>query len=217
MPKNTMFFLFLLLPNIAFSSSGSCSNTVLSDYLMSEDNIIVSFKVINSQFSDNNFIEIEITKEFYSEKIENINIKIDTENGFSPMLSAFEKNIEWLTVISKFNDSYIIAGCAPMLVVENETVIGDTGIDILTNIDKPVSVQMFDLALNAFQQGISLADKVCKSSNSYCTERATYDIKTGTLSLPSVEYTSFGFKVYAKAKLEKVSEDITTFVITEIE
>ncbi|NOQ13790.1 MAG: hypothetical protein GQ583_04820 [Methyloprofundus sp.] len=182
MVKDFMFFLFLLLPNIAFSSSGSCSNTALSDYLMYEDNIIVSFKVINSQFSDNNFIEIEITKEFYSKKIENINIKIDTENGFGPMLSTFEKNIEWLTVISKFKDSYIIAGCAPMLIIENETVIGDTGIDILTKIDKPVSVQMFDLALNAFQQGISLADKVCKSSNSYCTERATYDIKTGTLS-----------------------------------
>ncbi|WP_428355400.1 hypothetical protein [Methyloprofundus sp.] len=179
--------------------------------------IIVSFRVINSEFSENNFIEIEITKEFYSNKIESSNIKIDKENGFGPMLSTFEKNIEWLTVISKFNDSYIIAGCAPTLIIENEMVIGETGIDILNKRDKQVSVQMFDLALNAFQQGISLADKVCKSSNRYCTERATYDIKTGTLSLPSVEYTSFGFKVYAKAKLEKVSEGIETFVITEIE
>jgi len=217
MLKNAMFLLFLLFPNIAFSSSGSCSNTLLSDYLMHENNIIVSFKVINSQFSDNNFIEIEITKEFYSNKMESTNIKIDTENGFGPELSTFEKNIEWLTVISKFKDSYIIAGCAPVLTIENKMVIGETGINILNELDKPVSVQIFDLALNAFQQGISSANKVCKSSNTYCTERATYDIKTGILSLPSVEYTSFGFKVYAKAKLEKVSEDIKIFVITEIE
>jgi len=187
---------------------------------MNEDNIIVSFRVINSQFADNNFIEIEITKEFYSNKMESTNIKV-RENGFGPMLSTFEKNIEWLTVITKFKDFYITAGCAPVLTIEDKMVIGETGIDILNETGKPVSVQMFDLALNAFQQGISSADKVCKSPNSYCTERATYDIETGILSLPSVEYEKsfFGFesRSYAKAKLKKVSEDIKTFVITEIE
>ena len=34
----------------------------------------------------------------------------------------------------------------------------------------------------------------------------------------SVEYRSrWGFKVYARAKMKKISNDLTTFVITEIE
>lgn len=187
---------------------------------MHENNIIVSFKVINSQFSENsesNFIEIEVTKEFYSNKIENTLIKIDTENGFGPTLNMFEKNIEWLTVISKFKDSYIVSGCAPTLTIENGILTGETGIDILKKSSQPVSVQMFDLALNAFQQGISSADDVCKSSNSYCNERATYDFKTGSLSLPSVEYKYFGVKIYANVMMKKVSKDIKTFEITKIE
>ncbi len=214
--------LLLLLPNIAFSSN--CGIQKLSNYLMNEDNIIVSFKVINSQFLENserNFIDIEIKKEFFPQKIESTNIRIDTENGFGPALSTFKKDTEWLTVLSKFKNSYIIAGCAPTLTIEDRNVIGDTGIEILNETSKPVNIQMFELALNAFQQGIGLADKVCKSPNSYCTDRATYDIETGILSLPSVEYEKsfIGFKSrsYAKAKLEKVSENIKTFVITEIE
>jgi hypothetical protein len=220
MNKNYLICLLLLFPNIAFSSSGSCHpNTKLSDYLMHENNIIVSFKVIDRQFSENsdsNFIEIDVKKEFYSNKIENTIIKIDTENGFGPTLNMFKKDIEWLTVISKFKNSYIFSGCAPTLRIENGILIGETGIDILKKSSEPISVQMFDLALNAFQQGISLADNVCKSSNSYCTERATYDVKTGSLSLPSIEYTYFGIKTYAKVRMEKVSDHIKTFEITEI-
>lgn len=220
MPKKYIICVFLLPPNIVLANSGSCANTKLSDYLMHENNIVVSFKVINSQFlenSESNFIEIEVTNEFYSNKIENTNIVIDTENSFGPALKMFKKNIEWLTVLSKFNDSYIISGCAPSLTIENGLIIGETGIDILNQSTKPLSLEMFDLALNAFQQGISSADKVCKSLNSYCTERATYDIETGSLSLPSVEYSSFGFKAYAKVRMEKVSDDIKTFEITAIE
>ncbi|WP_428356489.1 hypothetical protein [Methyloprofundus sp.] len=221
MLKNYIVGLLLMLPSVAFSTSGSCSNTQLSDYLMHEDNIIVSFRVIDSQFSgqiDNNFIEIEITKEFYSKKLTDTRIKIETENGFGPALSTFTKNIEWLTVLSKYKDTYIFAGCAPTLTIENAIVQGETGINVLDQMGDSVSVEMLELALNAFQQGISSADSVCKSSNSYCSERATYNIETGVLNLPSVEYTSlFGGKVYAKAKMQKVSNDLKTYQITELE
>lgn len=222
MIKGYLISFLLLLPNIVFSSN--CSDIKLSDYLMDESKIIVSFKVINSQFlenSESNFIDIEVTKAFFPKKIENVNIRIDSEIEFGPTLRTFEKDTEWLAVLSKFNNSYFIAGCASTLIIENGSIIGDTGIEILHETSEPVSVHLFELALNAFQQGISLADQVCKRSNSYCTERATYDIETGVLSLPSVEYEQsfFGFKSrsYAKAKLEKVSEDIKTFVVTEIE
>ncbi|WP_221893707.1 hypothetical protein [Bathymodiolus japonicus methanotrophic gill symbiont] len=51
MLKNALICLLWLLPNIAFATSGSCSNTQLADYLMHEDKSIVSFTMVNSQFS----------------------------------------------------------------------------------------------------------------------------------------------------------------------
>jgi len=219
MLKIYLVFLFLL-PNIAFATSGSCSNTQLSDFLMHEANIIVSFTVIDSQFSvqtENNFIEIEISREFYSNKLQQTRITIDTENGFAPELSKFSKNIEWLTVLAKYKDTYIIAGCAPTLTIENTLVQGKTGIQVLDNKSAPVDVEMLDLALQAFQQGISSADAVCKSANTYCNEKTSYDIETGILNLPSVEYTTFiGNKAYAKATMQQMSDDSNTFRITEI-
>lgn len=50
MLKNFIVSLLLMLPNIAFSTSSSYSNTQLSDYFMYGDTIIVSFRVIDSQF-----------------------------------------------------------------------------------------------------------------------------------------------------------------------
>lgn len=112
----------------------------------------------------------------------------------------------------------LLQDAAPALTIENEMVLGETGINILGKMGDSVSLGMLDLALNAFQQEINSADNVCKSPNSYCTERAIYNIETGILNLPSIEYTPFlGGKIYTKTKMQKVGDDLTTFLIAEIE
>lgn len=219
MLKNTLICCLFMLPNIAFSTSGSCSKTPLSHYLLHEDNIIVSFTVTASEFSEpnKNFIDIAISKEFYSHKLPDTRIIIAAENGFGPPLSTFSKNIEWLTVLSKHKNTYIIAGCAPVLSIENGMVQGETGLDVLSQIGAPVSIEILDIALTAFQQGIRSADDVCQSTNSYCTNRTTYDVNTGILNLPSVEYSSFfGSKIYGQVKMQQTSGAIDAFKIIEI-
>lgn len=158
MIKKYILIFLLLLPTTAFSASGGCSSVQLSDFLMHEKNIIVSFKVIDSQFLPGtgiHFIELEISREFYSNKITKTILKIDTENEFGPALSSFAKNVEWLTVITQVDDFYVIAGCAPRLIIENDMVVGETGIAVLDKLETEVSVEMLDLVLGAFQQGIS--------------------------------------------------------------
>lgn len=227
MIKSYIICLILLLPNITFADL-RCSPAPLAEYLMygGEDGpTIVSFKVIKGYPFPGHVqtLEVEIIKAFFPKKIENTHMQIGTASiSDDPKISMFKKDTEWLAVIWGSDDFNEMAGCGSTLAIKNGNIKGNTGIEILNETNEPVSVQMFELALNAFQQGISLADQVCKSSNSYCTERATYDIDTGILSLPSVEY-EFGvipgaeIRHHTKVKLKKVGEGIKTFVITEIE
>ena len=88
----------------------------------------------------------------------------------------------------------------------------------MDNDDNPVSIELFDMTLGIFQQGLSLADTVCQSAsaNAYCVKRATYDLETGILDLPSVEFLRFGFRNYTKAKLQKTGDNPMTFSVMEI-
>jgi len=64
---------------------------------------------------------------------------------------------------------------------------GQTGKVVLDELDDGITPEKFTLALNAYQQGISSADIVCRNTNSHCSgARATYDVETGVLNLPTV-------------------------------
>jgi len=81
MLRNSIICLLFILPNIAFSSSARCSDIPLSNFLMHEDNVIVSFTVTDCQLSQQagtHFIKIEITTAFYSTKLNNSRLKIET-------------------------------------------------------------------------------------------------------------------------------------------
>ena len=82
---------------------------------------------------------------------------------------------------------YIFAACAPKLKIENGTIMGSTGISALDESDSEITIEQFKLALQAYQQGISSADLICRNLNSHCSRaRATFDTRTGILNLPTV-------------------------------
>ena len=101
-----LFCLILVSPNVAFPS---CANLLLSDYVRNEANILVSFTVTDSQIStivNDSYIDISITEEFNTSFIDDPRIRIDTESDlFGPPLSEFTENIEWLSVLTKTEES----------------------------------------------------------------------------------------------------------------
>lgn len=219
MPYKYLICVLLMFPNVAFAL---CANNSLSDYAMRENSIFVAFEVTSRHLSTiaaDNYIDIEVTQEFNSDVIENKNIRINNEPFPGPSLSDFSQNNEWLSVLVKTEEEdYIISSCAPKLIVENETILGDTGFNVLDNSDDNITFEKFTLALNVFQQGISLADTVCKSANSFCTQTlATYDFETEILNLPTVTYPIFGAPVYVKAKMQKTGDNPITFTVIELD
>lgn len=208
----------LVFPNMAFPS---CGNSLLSDYVMNEANILVSFTVTGSQISTivpDSYVEISITEEFNSNIIDDPSIRINTESILGPSLSEFIENIEWLSVLAKTEESgYFFAGCAPKLQIENGVVIGHTGLKVLDDSDEDITIEKFTLALNAYQQGISSADTVCRNDSSYCSgARATYDASTEVLSLPTVAVSAFPGLSYTNAKMQKTSDNPVTFRVIEL-
>ncbi len=207
----------LSFPNSVFALS--CAGLPLSQYIMIEDSNIIALKVVDtgqSTGSGNAYIDIEVTKKFISRENINSSIRIKLNPYDEPSLNQFSKNSEWLAVLGKSGDSYIIAPCAPVLPVENGFVMGKTGITVLDSSPDNVSLELFELAINAYQQGIVSAGTVCKSPNSYCSEtKAVYDIETGILNLPTVQYSLFGTPVYVKAKMQKISDNPINFTVIE--
>ncbi len=212
-----LIYTLLMLPNVAFAI---CANNSLSDFVRFENSIFIAFKVTDTHLSNtvDSYIDIEVIQEFNSNVIEDKNIRIKNESFLGPSVSEFSQNNEWLSVLVKTEkESYIFSACTPKLIVENETIIGDTGINALDNSDDILTIEKFALALNAYQQGISLADEVCKSANSYCKQTlATYDVETGILNLPTVTYPILGTPVYVKAKMQKTGDNPVTFTVIEL-
>lgn len=207
----------LFSPNSVFALS--CTGLPLSQYIMIENINIVALKVVDTgestAFGDA-YIDVEVTKKFISTENINSSIRIKLNPYDEPSLNQFSKNSEWLAVLGKSDDSYIIAPCAPVLSVENEFVMGRTGINVLDSLTSKVTLESFELAINAYQQGIASANTVCKSPNAYCSEtKAVYDIETGILDLPTVQYSLFGAPVYVKAKMQKVSDNPMSFTVIE--
>lgn len=127
------------------------------------------------------------------------------------------QNTKWLTSLTKSGGFYFISECSPILPVENDFIVGKTGLNILDDSTNKVSLQTFKLAISAYHQGIMSADMVCKSANAYCSEtKPIYDMETGLLNLPSVQYSQFGVPVYAQVKMQKISENPIKFTVTEI-
>jgi len=218
MPYKYLICTLLMFPNVAFAV---CANNSLSDFVRFENSIFVAFKVTNTHLSTivDSYIEIEVIQEFNSDVIEDKNIRIKNESFLKPSVNEFSQNNEWLSVLVKTEkESYTFSACTPKLIIENETIIGDTGINVLDNSDDNLTIEKFALALNAYQQGISLADVVCKSANSYCTQTlATYDFETEILNLPTVTYPVLGTPVYVKAKMQKTGDNPVTFTVIELD
>jgi len=215
-----LFCALLAFPNLAFPIC--VANPLLSDYVMNEANILVSFTVTGSQISTvvpDSYIDISITEEFNSNIIDDPRIRINTESILGPSLSEFTENIEWLSVLTKTEESgYFFAGCAPKLQIESGVVIGNTGLKVLDDSDEDITVEKFMLALNAYQQGISSADTVCQSDNSYCSgARATYDASTEVLNLPTVAVSAFPTLFYTNAKMQKTGDSPVTFRVIELD
>lgn len=213
-----LFCALLAFPNLAFPI---CANTLLSDYVRNEANILVSFTVTDSQISTivpDSYIDILITEEFNSNIIDDPSIRINTESLLGPSLSEFTENIEWLSVLTKTEESgYTFAGCTPKLQIENGVVIGQTGLQALDDSDEDITIENFTLALNAYQQGISSADTVCQSDSSYCSgARAIYDASTEVLSLPTVAISASSGLSYANAKMQKTGDSPVTFRVIEL-
>lgn len=221
MYKKYFIYFLLFFPSVGLSLT--CSSQPLVSSLLYKNNIIVRFKVVDSQLLNNSIqqsFDIHITKEFNSNQIENTILNIITTSGFGPSLSDLPKESEWLGVLIKGNNSYSLAVCAPILTIENGNIIGNTGLNALDNSEDDITVEAFDLALQVYQQGLSSADTVCQSSSSYCTKKAKYDIETGILDLPSVAYKrrffNFESSVYAQAKMKKISDNPMTFTVIEL-
>ncbi len=216
-----LFCLLLVFPNVAFPLCGD--DVLLSDYvILDEANIFVSFTVVDRHISTivpDNYIDISITQEFNSDIIESQNIRIDGESILGPSLSEFTENVEWLSVLRKKEESgFVFAGCAPKLQIENGVVIGRTGISVLDDFDDDISIDKFELALDAYQQGISSADLVCRNDSSYCTgARATYDTETEILNLPTVAvFQPIIGQFFTNAKMQKTGDNPVTFSVIEL-
>jgi len=208
--------LLLLSSTKAFSISCVPDLGISEYYLFYDNSIIVSFNVIDSHtayYVSENYMDIQITHEFNSNQITDTDLRIYSEGVYK-----YTKGTEWVGVLLKNDDSYVVPLCAPALSIENGNIIGKTGMTVLDEGDSPVSIELFDTTLSVFQQGLSLADTVCQSASAdvYCVKRATYDLETGILDLPSVSYLKFGFREYNKAKLQKMGDNPMTFSVQEL-
>jgi hypothetical protein len=221
MYKKYFIYFLLLFPTVALSFT--CSSQPIVTFLLNENNIVVSFKIIDSKITDKlalQSLDIKITKEFNSSQIENTTVKINHPSITSSSFSHLSKDIEWLSILSKGKNSYYFPLCISGLIIENGIISGNTGIDALDNSDTDITIEAFDTALKAYQQGLALADTVCQSSSPYCTKKAKYDIETGILDLPSVSYArrffNIGSSAYAQAKMKKTSDNPMTFTVIEL-
>ena len=217
----------LSYPNITLALS--CIDWSISQYAMIDNQNFVALKVINigelevinkeeliGGSSYNSYIDAEITQEFIT--TENINsvIRIEFFDYFDLLRNKFTKNPEVITILNKSENKFSISPCTPTIPIENGFIVGKTGINILDSSTNDVSINDFKLAINSYKQGIASADLVCKSNNSYCTKtKATYDIETKILNLPTVQYYQFGVPVYIKAKMKKISDNPMNFTIIE--
>lgn len=221
--KNYRIKFFLSIVAYLFSLSYTFASYIsvpLSYYAMQEDQNIIVLKVLHSQIAtseDSAYIDAEITHQFRTQETIASTIRIP----FSRLNTFFHLQLtegsQWLTVLKRLEDTYIIPECTPALPVEHNFITDKTGLNILDNSPNKVSLGAFKLAMYAYQQGIASADKVCKSDNTYCVNtKATYDTDTGLLSLPTVQYSEFGIPTYANATLQKTSDNPTQFTVTEL-
>lgn len=249
MLKKIVLCFLLFLPNITFALS--CASSPIADFVAAtQTGLIVTFKVIGTvpqatEYVNELLLDVEVTEEFMTSKINNARIQIDFNPGsFEMNVNPFPENSEWLAVIHEHEKSFSVALCSAELQVKDGIIIGKTGLNILDNSESKITIDKFRVAINAFKQAIDLANKVC-SINANCEHiKASYIPETGELDLPVIklvnaEYNGLTGRLqpespidyndlssilegretssYVDAKLQKTSDNPATFILKKVE
>lgn len=208
----------ITLSNLAMALS--CVPLSLAIYASKETNLLVAFKIIDENAEARTW-NAEITRTLNGPPITSKNIRI---RQTAPYGLGFTLDFggEYILPLQDASDgTYQILLCARPVAFKDNVVLGLTGIAWLDKQAKgTVTFDKLEIALQAYRQGLSETDFVCRSTGlDYCNKsRATYDTKTGVLNLPLIQYPDIlGYFQYTNAQLQKTNDNPLTFIVTRIQ